>query len=108
MTERGRRDPSDRSSEGFFEGLLRAEEELDAKDGPLSPSEIGRQIAFYRQLLSFEREMLERMRGFAADHHEDLQRVVQLSNIEPMEALIEQLQQRLSFWQQRERELGPG
>jgi hypothetical protein len=108
LTEEDQRDPPDGPSEVFLEGLLGAERELQAKNGLLSLSEIGRQIVFYRQLLGFEREMLERMRNFAADHQEDLRRAVELSNIEPMEALIDQLQERLSFWQQRERELRSG
>jgi hypothetical protein len=68
-------------------------------------SEFRRQIRYYRHLLSFERECLERMRGLTASRPELLRPGVESSDLQPMEALIEQFQQRLRYWQQREREL---
>jgi hypothetical protein len=72
---------------------------------PVALSDVARQINFYRQLVSFEREVLEHMRSLAAGYPEELRGAVERSDIEPMEALIEQFEQRLSFWQQRDREL---
>jgi hypothetical protein len=70
-----------------------------------SPVEIGRQLDFYRQLLNFEREVLEQMRRLSASRPAALKEAVERSNIEPMQELIEQFEQRLSFWQERERTL---
>ena len=72
-----------------------------------SPDEIARQISFYGQLLEFEREVLEHMRRLAASSSEEVRRTLQDSNIQPMEALIQQFEGRLSFWRQREAELRP-
>jgi hypothetical protein len=52
-----------------------------------------------------ERAVLEHMRELVAHHPENLRGAVERSDIEPMEALIPGVQQRLRFWQQREREL---
>jgi hypothetical protein len=96
--------PSGKSpSELFAEVASRVERE----PGPNteSPHEIALQISFYGHLLDFEREVLEHMRRLAASSSEELRWALHQSNIEPMEALIEQFERRLRFWQQRETEL---
>ncbi len=52
----------------------------------------------YQDLLRFIEERLDAMRRLAAAGQEDQQRALQLSDVEPMEELIGQLQQRLRFW----------
>jgi hypothetical protein len=97
-------DLTSRSPGDFLaKGPSRIEEATDPNTD--SPAEIGRQVSFYRQLLSFEREVLEHMRRLASDRPGELREAVERSNIEPMHALIEQFEQRLDFWQERERSL---
>ncbi|MBJ7597836.1 MAG: hypothetical protein DLM67_08710 [Candidatus Nephthysia bennettiae] len=103
MPDRESDPPAKLASEVFAEGADRVE--LDSDPNTESPHEIALQISFYGHLLDFEREVLEHMRRLAASSSKDLQRALQQSNIEPMEALIEQFEQRLSFWRQREAEL---
>jgi hypothetical protein len=98
-------EPARSAGDLLAEGASRVE--TDPDPNTVSPSEVGRQISFYGQLLSFERDVLEQMQSLAASHTQELRRAVQRSNIEPMEAPIEQFEGRLSFWQQRERELSP-
>jgi hypothetical protein len=87
------------------EGASRVE--TDEDPNTVSLSEVARQISFYGELLTFEREVLAQMRSLAASHPQELRGAVERSNIEPMEALIEQFEGRLSFWQQRQHELSP-
>jgi hypothetical protein len=93
-----------RSSAGFLAGAASRIEE-EASPNTDSPVEIGRQINFYRQLLKYEQEVLEQMRRLVAGRPATLREAVERSNIEPMQELIEQFEQRLSFWQERERTL---
>lgn len=95
--------PTRSAGEAFVEGAKRVK--LDPDPNSESPHEIERQITFYGHLLDFEREVLEHMRRLAASSSEELRRALDESNIEPMEALIEQFERRLSFWRQRETEL---
>ena len=104
MTEEKFGLPARPPSELLAEGASRVETDEDPNTDSLS--DIARQVSFYRELLSFEREILEQMRRLAASHPEEVRRAVERSNIEPMEALIEQFGQRLTFWQQREHEIG--
>jgi hypothetical protein len=90
--------------EFLAQGPSRIEEAVDPNTN--SRPEIGHQIAFYRELLSLEQEVLEHMRRLAAARPAELREAVERSNVEPMEALIEQFEQRLNFWQERERSLG--
>lgn len=55
-------------------------------------------IQCYQELLLFLEERRDRMRGLAADDPKEQQKALELSEIEPMEKLIIQLQQRLWFW----------
>ena len=52
----------------------------------------------YQDLLRFMEERLGTMRRLAAAGPPGQQRALQLSDIEPMEELIGQLQERLRFW----------
>jgi hypothetical protein len=90
------------AGEFLAEGPSRIEEADPQTD---SLAQIGRQIGFYRELLSFEREVLEQMRSLSAGRPPELWEAVERSNIEPMQALIEQFEQRLSFWQERQQDL---
>jgi hypothetical protein len=105
LTEEKSRPAARPPGELLAEGASRVETDEDPSTDSLS--DIARQVSFYRELLSFEREVLEQMRRLAASHPDEVRRAVERSNIEPMEALIEQFGQRLSFWQQREREVSP-
>jgi hypothetical protein len=51
--------------------------------------------------------VLEQMRSLVASLPQELRRAIERSDIEPMTALIEQFEQRLSFWQQRDRNVRP-
>ena len=97
--------PAQSASEVFADVASRAAADHDPNTE--SPDEIARQISFYGQLLEFEREVLEHMRRLGASSSEELRRTLQDSNIQPMEALIQQFEGRLSFWRQREAELRP-
>src|SRR5205807_1864757 len=68
-------------------------------------SYVQRGIVVYREMLSFEQEILERMRRWARSRPDSLRRAVEISDIEPMEALVEQFRERLNYWQERERQL---
>lgn len=100
-SEQAARSPSELLADGA--SLVETDQDLNTD----SLSDIARQVSFYRELLSFEREVLRQMRSLAASHPEEVRRAVERSNIEPMEALIEQFEQRLSFWQQREHQVSP-
>ena len=73
--------------------------------GPDPLTHVQRGIVVYREMLSFEQEILERMRRWARSRPDSLRRAIEASDIEPMEALLEQFRERLSFWQERERQL---
>lgn len=103
MTQEHSEGPTRSPGDLLAEGPSRIEEAADPNTESLS--DIGRQISFYRELLSLEREVLEQMRALAEHRDEELRQAVQRSNIEPMQALIEQFDERLKFWEQREREL---
>jgi hypothetical protein len=86
------------------------------EDGPGEPGPGGAvesrgpfhaQHGFYNGLLSREREVLREMRRLAGRRPEAWRKTVERSDIEPMEALVEQFEQRLRFWQHREREASP-
>ncbi len=62
---------------------------------------------FYRELVNVETEVLGRMEQLAAGKPDDVRAAVQTSNIDPMEELIREFQQRLDFWEQRAGELKP-
>jgi len=77
----------------------------DPVPGPDLLAYVQRGIVVYREMLSFEQEILERMRRWARSRPDSLRRAVEISDIEPMEALVGQFRERLSYWQERERQL---
>jgi hypothetical protein len=98
-------EPAGSPGDLLAEGASRVESDQDPNSDSLV--EVVRQISFYDQLLSFEREVLEQMRSLVASQPQELRRAIERSDIEPMKTLIEQFEQRLRFWQQRDREVGP-
>jgi hypothetical protein len=76
-----------------------------APEGPTRPSGLSRtQLRFYESLLRYERAILQEMRRLIEGRPESGRRAVERSDVEPMEALIEQFEQRLRFWRQQSRE----
>lgn len=79
----------------------------ESAEGSADLSDSRRSIELYGKLLSFEQEVLEAMRSWAQNRPTELRRIIQRDEIDPMEAMIEQFQQRLSIWRERERRLRP-
>jgi hypothetical protein len=74
------------------------------EDSPVDPSiDIRNQIGFYGHLLNFEQAMLERMRTLASSQPEEFRATIERFDIQPMEAMIGEFRQRLTFWQQLDR-----
>ncbi len=73
--------------------------------GPDALDDVRRGIVVYREMLNFEQEILERMRRWARSRPVGIRRAVEVSDIEPMQVLIEQFRERLSYWQERDRQL---
>jgi hypothetical protein len=70
-----------------------------------SLGEVETWIDFYEQLLGVEEQVLLRMRELASNRPDRLRQAVQESNIEPMQDLISELGERLSYWRARRAEL---
>jgi hypothetical protein len=68
-------------------------------------AEAGTWVGFYRELLGFEERALTRMRELAAGADDAIKAEVTRSNIQPLEALIDDLRAHLEEWENREREL---
>jgi hypothetical protein len=76
-------------------------EEL-APEGGIDSADVSQaRLGFYGRLLSYERGMVQEMRRLVGGRPEAGRRAVERSDVEPMEALIEQFEQRLRFWRQR-------
>jgi hypothetical protein len=73
-----------------------------APEGATGSADLSRtQLRFYESLLRYERAMLQEMRRLIEGRPQAGRRAVERSDVEPMEALIEQLEQRLRFWRQQ-------
>ncbi len=63
-------------------------------------------VEFYEELLNFEQNMLAQMRQLRERSRAEIGNAVDESNIQPLEQLIENFRNRLTFWEGRVAELG--
>jgi hypothetical protein len=68
--------------------------------GRSTPERAARWAAFYDELVTFESQILQTMEQMAERLNEDEQRVVLLTNVEPMRKLIADFSQRAERWRQ--------
>jgi hypothetical protein len=84
--------------------------EPDHPDAAETPENAGRRRAeywseFYRSLVAFEEDILERMVQLAESIPPDQKRVVEETNIKPMRLLIEDFRLRHDLWSNRVAEI---
>ncbi len=64
----------------------------------------GQRARMYADLLELEKQVLARMQELAAQRPPEQRAVVEKSNIEPLEQLIAEFEERLRFWRDRQAE----
>jgi hypothetical protein len=64
-------------------------------------------VSHYDELIRFENRILEQMEQLAGSLSEEARKEVEASNIEPLHALIDELQRRRDSWDERRHE-APG
>ena len=62
-------------------------------------------LAFYEELIAVERRALDRMRELSGRVTDEVRAEVERTNIQPLESMIEELEDRNTRWQQRMDEL---
>ena len=85
------------SSVGARQWQERVPDEAPAEESA-SPARAAERVSHYEELIRFESRILEQMEELAGSLSEAARQEVEVSNIEPLRALIDELRRRRDTW----------